>query len=220
MLINLKGHCINILSDSRAPILALTSPQVKSKIVWDCLKLVRELSTENVVILIWVPRYLNILGNETADMLAQNGAESEYVSPEPFCGVSLNHMKTELRNELLSHAMQHYRNTLPGMMHAKIFIPSHSRKRTEDLLRLNRKQIRVVTGLLTGHLNLRKHLHRIGKVNDDICRLCNETAEHLLCNCMALEATRYLHFSTRRMNPAEFNTVPLDPRNYKLKRDC
>jgi len=99
------------------------------------------------------------------------------------------------------------------MMHAKIFIPSHSRKRTEDLLRLNRKQIRVVTGLLTGHLNLRKHLHRIGKVNDDICRLCNEeeeTAEHLLCNCMALEATRYLHFSTGRMNPAEFNTVPLD----------
>ena len=71
-----------------------------------------------------------------------------------------------------------------------------------------------MTGLLTGHLNLRKHLHRIGKVNDDICRLCNdeeEKAEHLLCNCMALEATRYLHFSTGRMNPAEFiNTVPLD----------
>ena len=136
-----------------------------------------------MVTLIWVPGHSNILGNETADMLAKNGAESEYVGPEPFCRVSPNHIKTTLRNEWLSNAMQHYSNTLPGMMHAKIFIPSNSRKRTKDLLRLNRKQIRVVTGLLTGHLNLRKQLHPIGKLNDDICHLCNEeeeTAEHLL----------------------------------------
>ena len=91
MLANPRGHCINILSDSRAAILALTSTQVKSKIVWDCLKLVRELSTDNVVTLIWVPGHSNILGNETADMLAKSGAESEYVGPEPLWGIPESH---------------------------------------------------------------------------------------------------------------------------------
>ena len=42
-----------------------------------------------------------MLGNEIADMLAKNGAdgESEFVGPENFCWVSLNHIKTPLTNE-------------------------------------------------------------------------------------------------------------------------
>jgi hypothetical protein len=59
-----------------------------------------------------------------------------------------------------------------------------------DVLRLSRKQIRVVTGLMTGHCNLRKHLHTIGifKVNP-VCRLCNkeeETIFHVVFECEVL----------------------------------
>ena len=105
--------------------------------------------------------------------------------------------------------MQHYWNTLPGMSYAyaKVIIPSYSCTPSEELLSLNRKQIRVMTGLLTGHLNLKSHLHRIGRTNDDICRLCNEeeeTAAHLLCNCMALESKIYLNFSMGKLDPSNF----------------
>ena len=69
-----------------------------------------------------------------------------------------------------------------------------------------------MTGLLTYHLNLKSHLHRIGRTNDDFCPLCNEeeeTAAHLLCNCMALELNRYLNFSVGILDPSDIAEVPL-----------
>lgn len=62
---------------------------------------------------------------------------------------------------------------LPGMSHAKLFIQSHSGERTEELLILNKKQIRVVTDMLTDYLNFERYLYWIGKVNSDICRFCS-----------------------------------------------
>ena len=109
-----------------------------------------------MVTLICVPGHSNVFGNETADTLAKEGASLTYTGQEPFCGLSLNHVKTILKSTWLKNAMQHYWNTLPGMSHTKVFIPSYSYTRSEELLRLNRKQIRVMTGLLTGHLQIDK----------------------------------------------------------------
>jgi hypothetical protein len=56
-----------------------------------------------------------------------------------------------------------------------------------DVLRLSRTQIRVVTGLMTGHYNLRKHLHTMGIFKENpVCRLCNEeeeTTSHTVFEC-------------------------------------
>ena len=70
-----------------------------------------------------------------------------------------------------------------------------------------------MTELLTGHLNFKSHLHRFGRTNDDICRLCNEeeeTAAHLLCNCIAIELNRYLKFSVSILDPSDIAEVPLN----------
>ena len=77
---NPENRSINILSDSKAALLALTSTEVKFKLVWDCIKLIKELSTDNVVTLIWVPGHSNVFGNETADTLAKEGAKLTYRS--------------------------------------------------------------------------------------------------------------------------------------------
>ena len=91
---NPENRSIDILLDSKAALLALTSTEVKSKMVWDCIKLNKELSTDKLVTLIWVPGHLNVFGNETADTLVNEGANLTYTGPEPFCGLSLNHVKT------------------------------------------------------------------------------------------------------------------------------
>ena len=57
------------------------------------------------------------------------------------------------------------------------------------LLNMSRLQLPVVIGLLTGHLGLNGHLHRIGKDINPLGRRClngNETVEHLLCECESL----------------------------------
>ena len=41
-----------------------------------------------------------------------------------------------------------------------------------ELLNMSRQQISVVIGLLTGHLGLNGHLHKIGKDINPLCRRC------------------------------------------------
>ena len=57
------------------------------------------------------------------------------------------------------------------------------------LLNMSRQQLSVVIGLLTGHLGLYGHLHKIEKDTNLLYRRCvngNETVEHLLCECESL----------------------------------
>ncbi|KAG8268505.1 hypothetical protein J6590_023883 [Homalodisca vitripennis] len=52
-----------------------------------------------------------------------------------------------------------------------------------------------VIGLITGHGHLRKHLHRVGILQEDpFCRMCNKldkTVEHLLFDCPSIARERY-----------------------------
>ena len=57
------------------------------------------------------------------------------------------------------------------------------------LLSVNRTQSRVVTGVLTGHNTLRRHLYVMGLCNDPMCRKCGteeETSVYIMCECEAL----------------------------------
>ena len=51
----------------------------------------------------------------------------------------------------------------------------------------------MVIGVLTGHLGLQAHLHKIGAVVNSICRACgedDESLEHFLCHCPAFANIR------------------------------
>jgi hypothetical protein len=63
-----------------------------------------------------------------------------------------------------------------------------------DVLRMSRTQIRVVTGLMTGHCNLRKHLFTMGIFKENpVCRLCNEeeTTFHIVFEREVLARRRF-----------------------------
>jgi len=53
----------------------------------------------------------------------------------------------------------------------------------------NRTQSRVVTGLLTGHNTLRRHLYLLGLLDSPLCRGCGvkeETSAYIRCECESL----------------------------------
>ena len=81
---------------------------------------------------------------------------------------------------------------------------------TEELLTKNRMQLRIITGLLTGHFPVKKHLHTIGKVTGDLnCRLCNkvpETVEHVIYDCEALDRRRYNVYGQIQIDPEIIKT--------------
>jgi hypothetical protein len=101
--------------------------------------------------------------------------------------------------------------------HGKLFIGRPCKKRAEDLLKLDRHQLKLTAAILTGHAPVRGHLRTIGLYGGDpSCRLCGletETVQHLVCYCEALSRQRYSAFG-------EFITEPKDISRATVKDLC
>jgi len=76
----------------------------------------------------------------------------------------------------------------------------------------NRIQSRVVTGLLTGHNTLKRHLYLIGLLDSPLCRKCGvgeETSDHILCECEALASLRHAYLGPFLLEPEDINSLGL-----------
>jgi len=63
----------------------------------------------------------------------------------------------------------------------------------------NRIQSSVVTGLLTGHNTLRRHLCLLGLLDSPVFRKCGvgeETSAHILCECEVLASLRHVYLGS------------------------
>ena len=64
----------------------------------------------------------------------------------------------------------------------------------KSLKKMNRKQLRIATQILTGHTTLRYHLFKMGIEPSPICQNCDEapeTVEHFLKSCPRYSRLRH-----------------------------
>jgi hypothetical protein len=84
--------------------------------------------------------------------------------------------------------------------------------RTKELLKLNRNQLRWVTGLLAGHCHLNGHLFKMRLTNSPTCKSCleiDESATHILCDCETIAYLRFLHLGHYFMEPGDYQHAPV-----------
>jgi len=77
-------------------------------------------------------------------------------------------------------------------------------------LSFSRTQSRAVTGLLTGHNTLRRHLHLMGLSDSPLCRRCgaeDETSAHILCECEVLASLRHVYLGSFFLDPEDINLL-------------
>jgi hypothetical protein len=80
------------------------------------------------------------------------------------------------------------------------------------LLTLSKSELKTVTGILTGHCGLNHHMHRLGKCQEDTCRLCteeSETAQHVLCECPATARIRLKRWREGFLDPTSVKGLNL-----------
>ncbi|KAJ8916729.1 hypothetical protein NQ315_013933 [Exocentrus adspersus] len=93
-----------------------------------------------------------------------------------------------------------------------MFIKKRSARLTDDLLGQNRKAIRIIVGLLTGHCRLNKHMSLMGLAEEATCRFCSEeeeTAVHVLCQCEGLARLRFLILGEENPSASSYTEAPL-----------
>jgi hypothetical protein len=152
-----------------------------------------------------------IAGNETADLLARTGSEHPFTGPEPACGISTGVAKRVARDWTKRNHENQWESTT-GLKQAKRLISGPSARRTKDLLKLNRDQLRWIVGLFTRHCHLKGHLFKLGLTYDPTCERCleeDESATHVLCDCEAIGHLRFLHLGQFFMEPSDFYDAPI-----------
>jgi len=71
---------------------------------------------------------------------------------------------------------------------------------------------RAVTGLLTGHNTLRRHLHLLGLLDSLLCRrrgVKEETSAHILCKCEVLAKLRHAYLGSFFLEPEDIRSISL-----------
>ena len=165
---------INICSDSKAALNALKSWHFSSKLVLECRNALQELSS----------RHSNILGNDEADRLAREGSSTPFTGPWPSIPLSKRFFTNTIEKWLIKQHSIYWAN-LGGCEQSRLYLIKPLASITQELLKLSKKHVRLVVGVLTGHCLLNKHLNRMGLVPSSSCEKCgeDETAFHLMCTC-------------------------------------
>jgi hypothetical protein len=124
--------------------------------------------------------------------LARTRSEHPFIGPEPTCGISAGVAKKAIR-DWTNRNRKEYGESVTGLTQVKGLIQGPRARRTKDLLKLNRDQLRWVVGLLTGHCHLKGHLFKLGLTDDSICLEEDESATHILCDCEAVTHIIFRH---------------------------
>lgn len=179
-------HCI-IYTDCLSAVKSLNRGLIDSKTTLTCIQELNRLtSLGNKVTVAWIKSHSGIKGNEIADKLAKKGRKNPSIdvtvhSPNKIWEENVeNWIKNECGNKWESMKITHSKRMMTGF----------EDERLKKIRLNNRKELRVLIGILSGHCCLRENLRVMGKIEDGTCRFCNLEAEkmsHLLTDCPAME---------------------------------
>ena len=180
---------IAICSDSQAALKSLSVAKVTSALVAEMVQALRQLAIFNSLRLVWVPGHRGIHGNEMADALARKASAMPFIGPEPFTGITVTMIQREVHLWAVNEQYRLWQNTAKCQQ-AKHLVKQPKTRLTMYALKLSRKDLRVLVGLLTGHADLNRHLTLMQVHTDELCPLMSRgggdhttlVREMLCCN--------------------------------------
>ena len=189
-LVTLNNQQITFWSDSLSALQALSNKIHNNISINDCHKPLTKLADENTVHLKWIKAHTGHWGNEKADELAKAGT----VSSNLVCSlVPFNHIKNMINDKV--NSLTHKRWNSNRHAHTDLILGNHHTKTLKILTNNLNNRARYRTGIciITGHIYLNKHLHRINRSDTYNCPNCTDTEEtvaHYIGQCPAYSRIR------------------------------
>ena len=205
----IEGSKIMINCDSQAAIRAIDSTVIKNSTTHEATMALNTLGEPNEITLRWIPAHCGYEGNELADQLAKRGSNNDRATriklPMPRCVCY-----AALRRKTRVSWIKSYKLNPP-----KMFNILWRDKFSKDLIRMNKRDLRAATQILTGHACLNYHLSKLNRSVQPLCPLCQaeyDTIPHLLARCPMLWQLRVEFFDTH------YTTVTDIVDRYNLRR--
>ena len=208
-LLERQDSSIAICSDSQAALRAVSAARAVSGLVLETIMALKRLAISHSVRLVWIPGHCGLEGNENADLLARQATTSLFIGPEPVIGLSAQSIHSAILKWAQSEQNRLWQIT-PGCRQAKMLIKQSKANLSQFALKLCKRDLRILVGLLTGHVNLNRHLAVMKIKSDALCPLCGEDEEtsfHFLAQCNATMMLRRGFFGAPLVNPDELSVV-------------
>jgi hypothetical protein len=142
-------------------------------------------------------------------MTSQQRAAHQFVRPEPTLGTSKQNIRQQIKRWMANPHMVMWRDFITHRRVRKLVSNPTLNAKTR-LLSFNGSQFRAVTGLLTGHNTLRRHLYIMGPIDNPSHRRCaakEETEANVLCECEALTLLRHTYLGSFFLNPDDIKSL-------------
>ena len=146
------------------------------------------------------------LRNEIAFESARQGSSQPPIGTEPALGISAKVARVMIR-DLTSGKHEEPWQSIHGQRQAKWFLKKPSTKKAGKLLNLSRNQLRIFTGLVTGHCQLKGHLGLVNISKCDRCMQASETTSNVQCDSQTLATIRSRHLGHHFMKPSDFEDI-------------
>jgi hypothetical protein len=165
--------------------------------------------------ILWVvlgPWTSGLQGNETANKLAWDRTIHHPVGPETALGVSRENIRIKIKCWIDNQHMVMWGNLNSIQRQAQKMILGPSPTLKTRLLSFNRTQFRVVTGVLTGHNTLKRHLHLMGLSCSSVCTRCGaeeKTSIHVFCECDTLVFHSDAYLGSFFLDPEDVKSIGL-----------
>jgi hypothetical protein len=188
---------------------ALQAVRIMSPLVQQCQK-VLNISGQHAVGLYWVPGHGGVWGNEMANQHVRGGSALKFVGPQPDLGVSRQNIR-RIRCWFINQHWAKWWDLGNTQRQARELISGPYLGAMARFLSFNRTQSRAVTGLLTGHNNLRRRLHLMELSDSPLCRRYgaeDETSAHILCECEVLASLRHMYLGSF-LDPQDIKSIHL-----------
>jgi hypothetical protein len=156
------------------------------------LRLVRKIHGNMEMTIRWSPGHSDIPGNEAADEAARRAAEGDTTATRRLSRLlrdDLPHSKSAARQTDRRNIKEMAIAVWKHSTYARIdyLVPGLPRRNYfTAIAKLSRKHTSIITQLITGHIPLAKHLHRINKADSPLCPCCHEheeTVSHFILHC-------------------------------------
>lgn len=185
---------IRILSDSASVLHSLSNNHFTSGLILECHNALERVATlnRNRITVQWIKGHSGSRGNDAADELARRGSNTIAFGPEPIVPIPFGQLRIWIQDSTQKKAENWWKET-SRCRQSKEGMPSLDHKLTKRLLRLDRKDLRLMVGTITGHCSLNKHFYTLGITDSLLCRACMETEEtvdHVLLHCTGVSQIR------------------------------
>ena len=158
----------------------------------------------------WAPGHARVQGNWIPDELARDGSALKFDGPKPALGVSRQQTRRRIRRWMVNQHWVRWWGLGDIQRRAQELISGPCLGAKARFLPFNRTQSRAVTGLLTGHSTLRRHLHLIGLSDSPLRRRCgaeDETSAFIVCECEALASLWHVYLGSFFLGPEDIRSI-------------